>query len=73
MVATLSAGNANSAARLVAGLAENSLLVAQLAADELRDQAAHGGPAACTSSGTRNSVFDDRDASGGLTPGDHLR
>jgi hypothetical protein len=76
MSATLGASNANTAAKLATGLAENSLLMAQLAADELRDQAARGGQAAsvpCAASGTRDTFFDDRDASGGLTAGDHLQ
>jgi hypothetical protein len=74
--ATLQSTEAGDTAGLTAWLAERTLMMAQLAGDEMRAQAARGGLVAgglsCLGDGTLDVAVDDRDGSGGLGVGDRL-
>jgi hypothetical protein len=74
--ATLQSARAVDTAALSAWLAERTLMVAQLAGDELRGQSARGGLTgtgiSCNGVGTRDLVVEDRDGSLSLNVGDRV-
>lgn len=75
--ATLQSARAVDTAVLSARLAERTLMVAQLAGDQLRGQSARGGVAAdfgasCFGDGTRDLSIEDRDGSLSLSVGDRV-
>lgn len=74
--ATLQSAKAVDTAARSTWLAERTLMVAQLAGDELREQAMRGGLGgsgiSCNGDGTRDLVVDDRDGSLSLSVGDRV-